>query len=146
MYEDPTWVDLLIMGCVALGAVIAGLIVSLIVQVIFMASKVFDTPTYNINISGADFTGCDVYVTFMQGRSRKVMFGPDDFDYVTVDAENQTVKVGCTFSQEQSSVFKSDMNIEFQVTIVDPNDYRVTSDIHTAQFGRQLRQEVIRNA
>lgn len=31
MYQDPTWVDFLIMGCVGLGAVIAGLIVSLIV-------------------------------------------------------------------------------------------------------------------
>lgn len=31
MYEDPTWVDFLIMGCVALATVIAGLIVSLIV-------------------------------------------------------------------------------------------------------------------
>ena len=111
-----------------------------------MASKVFDTPTYNINISGGDFTGCDIYVTFKQGRSRELVFGPNDFDYVTVDAENQTAVVACTFMQEQSSIFKADANIEFQVTIVDPNDFRVTSDIYTAQFGRQLRQEVIDNA
>lgn len=111
-----------------------------------MASKVYDTPTYNITVSGADFTGCDVYVTFKQGRSRELIFGPDNFDYMTVDAENNTVKVGCTFSQEQSSIFKANANIEFQVTVVDPNDYRVTSDIYTAQFGRQLRQEVIEHA
>lgn len=111
-----------------------------------MASKAFDTPTYNFHISGADFTGCDIYITFKQGRSRELVFGPDNFDYVTLDAENQMVHVGCTFTQEQSSIFKANTNIEFQVTVVDPNDFRVTSDIYTAQFGRQLRQEVIDNA
>ena len=110
------------------------------------SSKIYDTPTYNVTITGGDFTDCDIYITFRQGRSRELVFGPDDFDYIDIDVENQKAQVGCTFSQEQSSIFRADSKIEFQVTVVDSEDYRVTSDIYVTSFGRQLRQEVIDNA
>lgn len=97
----------------------------------------YDTPNVVVRITGADLTGCDVYITFRQGR-KSISFGNDGFETISYDAEKSETVLEVPFGQLQTARFEHDKPTEVQASIIDYNDYRASSTIGTVTFGRQL--------
>lgn len=62
------------------------------------------TPTFTINVTGATFTGCKVFVTIRQDGYVITKTG-DDIDISVVDESNCKIVVGLT--QEETLAFKA---------------------------------------
>lgn len=92
----------------------------------------YTTPRILVKISGADLTGCTLYLTFRQGRREVTVKDPD----MTVDGTDAYAEV--RLSQLQTAKFREDEPVEVEANVVDSNGYRVASDIKEATFGRNL--------
>lgn len=93
----------------------------------------YTTPTIIVRIEGADLTGCDVYLTFRQGRREVTV---TEFEGMEV-GENAT-SLALTLTQLQTAGFDESKPVEVQANVVDYNQYRAASDIKEVTFGRQL--------
>lgn len=92
----------------------------------------YTTPRILVKISGADLTGCTLYLTFRQGRREVTIKDPD----MAVDGTDTYAEV--RLSQLQTAKFREDVPVEVEANVVDSNGYRVASDIKEATFGRNL--------
>jgi hypothetical protein len=92
----------------------------------------YTTPRLLIKVSGADLTGCDVYVTFRQGRREHTVKNPP----MQVDGTDAYMEVRLT--QMQSARFRHDRPVEVEANVVDFNGYRAATNIAETSFDRQL--------
>lgn len=92
----------------------------------------YTTPRVLIKVEGADLTGCDVYVTFRQGRREHTVKNPP----MQLDGTDAYIEVRLT--QLQSAKFREDRPVEVEANVVDSNGWRVATDIAEVTFGRQL--------
>lgn len=103
----------------------------------------FTTPTYEIEVTDADLTGCEVLVTLQQGTHTLELSG-DDLEWVRFEPGLRISVVAFTLTQEQSAGFLADSDIDIQVNIMDPAGYRAASDVDTKPLlSRQLHREVM---
>lgn len=77
----------------------------------------YTTPTNRHIVKGIDLTGCDVWVSYEQGKVELDIKATD----VTFDGEDTTLSV--TLTQEQTSSFKVG-NIKYQVNWLYPDGRR----------------------
>lgn len=98
----------------------------------------YTTPRILIKIEGADLTGCDVYITFRQGRREHTVKNPP----MQIEGKNAYLEVRLT--QLQSARFRHDKPVEVEANIVDSSNYRAATNIVETSFDRQLL-EVPRN-
>lgn len=92
----------------------------------------YTTPTIIVRIEGADLTGCDVYVTFMQGRREHTVKNPP----MRIEGSDTYLEVRLT--QLQSARFAHDKPVEVEVNVVDYNNYRAATNIAEISIDRQL--------
>ena len=92
----------------------------------------YTTPRILIKIEGADLTGCDVYVTFRQGRREHTVKNPP----MQIEGSDTYLEVRLT--QLQSARFKHDKPVEVEANVVDSNSYRAATNIVETSLDRQL--------
>ena len=97
----------------------------------------YTTPTIPVRIEGADLTGCDVYMTFRQGRTQ-VDIGP--MSDLAIDGTTATFEV--TLTQEQSALFKP-RDISVEINVIDPSGFRDATAIKTIRADSNLLERVI---
>lgn len=97
----------------------------------------YDTPTYLVDIVGADLTEHRIIVTFRQGR-RMLEFDNDDFTSLEIDKDNRVATVGIPFRQLQTARFRFDQPVRVQASVVDHSQYRASTDIKETTLEEQL--------
>lgn len=90
----------------------------------------YTTPTDELIVKGADLTGCEVWVSYQQGR-RELDIEATDVSY---DGHDTTITVELT--QQQTASFKQGA-VEIQVNWISPQDKRNATTI--------AKQEVLGN-
>ena len=97
----------------------------------------YTTPTLTVQIQGADLTGCDIWLTFRQGRNE---ISVKEFESVEIGEDATTLTL--SLSQIQTAQFETNSHVYVQANVVDPNGYRAATDIGEVAFGRQLLEVV----
>ncbi len=97
----------------------------------------YTTPTLTVQIQGADLTGCDIWLTFRQGRKEVTV---RDFESVEIGEDATTLAV--PLSQIQTARFAVGEEVHVQANVMDQNGYRAATDLATTTFGTQLLEVV----
>lgn len=95
----------------------------------------YTTPSIGVRIDGADLTGCDVYLTMMQG-SVTLTLRLDTSDDWQAGASSASGTV--TLTQDQSAMFEEGKDVEVQANAISTEGLRWASGIATVRFGRNL--------
>lgn len=96
----------------------------------------YTTPTNRHIVKGIDLTGCDVWVSYEQGKRELDIKAAD----VTFDGEDTIVTV--KFTQEQTSAFKVG-DVKFQVNWVYPDGTRDATSQKTTKMEPNLLNKVV---
>ncbi len=94
------------------------------------------TPTNKHILKGIDLTGCDVWVSYEQGKVELDIKATD----VTFDGTDTTLTV--RFTQEQTASFKVG-NVKFQVNWVYPDGTRDATNQKVTQIEPNLLNKVV---
>ena len=101
-----------------------------------MGAPRYTTPVEEFTIQGFDLTHADVYVTYKQGNVIVTFNNPE----VTYEDDTTTVRVH--FSQEQSSQFKADRDVDVQINWM-LDDERNATEIKTVVFNKNLLEQIL---
>lgn len=105
----------------------------------------YTTATFDVTIEGADLTGCDMVLTFRQGRrTLNLRFSRDGG--LAVDPEAGTATASVSLSQLRTARFEADRPIEVQANFMDASGFRGDTEIETMTIGRNLYERVMRDA
>lgn len=97
----------------------------------------FTTPTIRAKID-ADLTGCDVYLTFRQGKNELTI---SSFDEIEVSEGVTTLTF--TLTQQMTAMFCNRDLVRVRANIVDQAGYRVATSREVMRFGDNDLNRVI---
>lgn len=95
----------------------------------------YTTPSIGVSIAGADLTGCDVYLTLLQGGVTLTLRLDTSEDW---QAGTEQASGTVTLTQDQSAMFEEGKDVEVQANAISQDGHRWASGIATVRFGRNL--------